>query len=69
MLLLQINVISAAMSGAASFSNHGPILSVPVALLISIFDKYFNTSFLSMLGILNFVSVDILLLQNSLSLS
>ena len=58
-----MKVISSVMHGAASFNNLGPILSVPVALLISTFDKYFKTFSLSTVGILNDVSWEILLLQ------
>ena len=64
-----MKVILSAMHGAASFSSLGPILSVPVALLISTFDKYFKTFSLSTDGISNVVSFEILPLQNSLSLS
>ena len=57
------------MYGAANFNNLGPILSAPVALVMSIFLMYFSTLSYSMLGIekgelpLNFLS------QNTLSLS
>ena len=57
--------MSSAMHGAASFKSLAPILSVPVALLISIFDKYFKTFSFSTAGTANFVSWEILLLQKS----
>ena len=37
-LLLQMKVIPSAMHDAASFSSLGPVLSIPVALLIFTFD-------------------------------
>ena len=39
------------MYGAANFNNLGPILSAPVALVMSIFLRYFSTLSYSMLGI------------------
>ena len=68
-LLLQMKVISSAMHGAASFKSLGPKLSVPVALLVSTFNKYFKTLSFSTLGIENSVFSEILLLQKSSSLS
>ena len=46
---------------AASFSSLGPMLSVPVALLTSIFVRYFNTFSFPMFVILNSVFSDNLL--------
>ena len=68
-LLLQMNVMSSAICFAASFRSLAPILSVPVALLTSMLDKYFKTFSLLIVGITNDVSLEILLEQNSLSLS
>ena len=55
--------------GAANFSNLGPILSVPVALVISIFFRYFSTFSCAMLGMEKDVFSDNLSLQNILSVS
>ena len=40
---------------AASFNKRGPIMSVPVALFMSIFEKNFRTFSFWICGILNFV--------------
>ena len=55
--------------GAANFSSLGPILSVPVALVLSIFFKYFSTFSSAMLGMEKDVFSDNLSLQNLLSVS
>ena len=60
LLLLQMYVISAAVYGAANLSKCGPIFSVPVALVTSIFDRYLRTISFSVPGISNLVPSGIL---------
>ena len=45
------------MYGAANFSNLGPIVSVPVALVMSIFFRYFSTFSCPKVGILTPYSI------------
>ena len=68
-LWLQMYVKLSDIYGAANFSNLGPILSVPVALVISIFFRYFSTFSCAMLGMEKDVFSDNLSLQNILSVS
>ena len=58
-----------AIKGAASFNNLGPILSEPVALVRSIFLRYFSIFSQDISGIVKKVSFGILSLQNCRSLS
>ena len=58
-----------AIKGAASFNNLGPILSEPVALVRSIFLRYFSIFSKDISGIVKKVSFGILSLQNCRSLS
>ena len=59
-----MKVMSSAMCDAASFKSLAPILSVPVALLRSTFDKYVKTFSLLIGGITNDVSLEILMNRN-----
>ena len=69
MLWLHIKVISSVIYGAASLSKRGPIMSRPVALLISILERNLKTFSFWIGGIINFVSCEILSSQNSRNLS
>ena len=51
-----MNVISLVIYGAASLRRRGPILSVPVALLMSILERNLELNSLLIGGIINFVS-------------
>ena len=53
-------------NGAASLSSRGPIMSVPVALLMSILERDFETFSFWIGGIINFVSAGSYAPQNSL---
>ena len=57
------------MYGAANFSNLGPMLSAPVALVMSILFRYFSTFSCPKVGIEKLAFSVSFSLQNALSLS
>ena len=69
MLWLQIYIKLSEINGAASLSNLAPMLSEPVALVISMFLRYFSTFSCEIHGIEKWVFAEIFLSQNSFSLS
>ena len=64
-----MDVMLSAIKGAACYNNLGPILSEPVALVRSIFLRYFSIFSQDISGIVKKVSFEILSLQNWHSLS